>query len=113
MKYGLTLRYMAEALSISSPYLSSIELGDRKLTKEISDATIRFFSSRITKKELSELQDACDKTLDAIPVSMLRGEERNLVAAFARRLSDGHGIPSEIKKWLQGDEPDDPTKRKH
>lgn len=113
MKYGLTLRDMAQALSISSPYLSSIELGDRKLTKEISDATIRFFSSRITKKELSELQSACDKTLDTIPVSMLRGEERNLVAAFARRLSDGHGIPSEIKRWLQGDEPDDPTKRKH
>lgn len=112
MKYGLTLRDMAQALSISSPYLSSIELGGRKLTKEISDAVIDFFSSKVDEKELRELRSACDKTLNIVPVSMLRGEERNLVAAFARRLSDGHGIPSEVKRWLQGDEPDDQTKRK-
>ena len=107
MKYGLTLRDMAQALSISSPYLSSIELGEKKLTEKISNAAIGFLSPKVTEREMKELRSACNKTLNTVPVSMLKGEDRNLVAAFARRLSDGHGIPPEVRKWLAGDMLDD------
>lgn len=110
LEYGLTLREMAAVLSISSPYLSSIELGERKLTEKIADGTMNYFSSKATPQQLSELRIACDKTINSVPVSMLKGDDRNLVAAFARRLSDGHGIPPDVMKWLEGKTPDDNNK---
>ena len=110
MKYEITLREMAKALSISSPYLSSIEFGERKLTQKIIEQTMNFLRPKISKAELEGLDEACHKTLDEVPVSNLNGDNRNLVAMFARRLSEGHEVTPEIKHWIERKGLDDSNK---
>jgi len=100
---GLSLREMAIGLGVSSPYLSSIELGEKTLTGKIADRSIEYFKSKnVANEQLFELRSACDQSMKAVPVSMLHADDRNLVAAFARRLSEGQGIPDDVVKWLQG-----------
>ena len=110
LKYGIRLREMAQALSISSPYLSSIELGERKLTQKILNQTVLFLLPEITEKELEELRKAGNKTLKEVPVSNLTPEGRNLVAMFARRLSEGKNIPPDLQEWIEGNKTDDGSK---
>ncbi len=103
LELGLTLREMAAALSVSSPYLSSIELGERTLTAKIAEAAIRYFEGKqVNAEQLAELREACDQSMKAVPVSTLDAEKRNLVAAFARRLSEGHGVPEDVMNYIKG-----------
>ncbi|MCM1129468.1 MAG: helix-turn-helix transcriptional regulator [Alistipes senegalensis] len=102
LENGLSLRDMAQGLGISSPYLSAIELGERGLTEKISKATLDYFSRIITVDQQSELWEACRKTMDSKPVSKLNKSEKDLVAAFARRLTDGQGVPDDIVNWING-----------
>lgn len=102
LENGLSLRDMAQGLGISSPYLSAIELGERGLTEKISKATLDYFSRIITADQQSELWEACRKTMDSKPVSKLNKSEKDLVAAFARRLTDGQGVPNDIVNWING-----------
>ncbi|CAM2158402.1 Helix-turn-helix protein [Paraburkholderia tropica] len=101
LELGLTLKSMADALGVSSAYLSSIELGDKQLTAKIAEDTARFFQGKLTQAQLEELQDSAAKSVDIVPVSSLGNEEKVLVAAFARRLTDGAGVPDEVMKWLR------------
>lgn len=100
LELGLTLKSMADTLGITSAYLSAIELGDKRLTTELGDKAVQFFAPRISKDQMTELQEAIGKSLDVIPMSGFDTEERALLAAFARRLSDGHGVPEDVKQWL-------------
>jgi len=101
MELGLTLKTMADSLEVSSAYLSSIELGDRQLSSKIAEDTLAFFSSRVSSSSLQNLREAIDKTAQMVPIDNLAGEEKILVAAFARRLTDGEGVPPEIYDWLK------------
>jgi hypothetical protein len=47
--------------------------------------------------------------MKAVPISTLNADERNLVAAFARRLSEGSGIPKDVVDWLNGGNKDGGT----
>ncbi|RFP24554.1 XRE family transcriptional regulator [Duganella sp. BJB488] len=103
LELGLTLRDMATAVGVSSPYLSSIELGERTLTSKIAENAIIYFENKnVGKDQISELRIACDQSFTAVPVSALQADERNLVAAFARRLTEGHGVPNDVLNWLNG-----------
>jgi plasmid maintenance system antidote protein VapI len=100
---GLKLRDMAAALQVSSPYLSSIELGEKALTGKIAEQTLAYFASKgIDEGQYSELRNACDQSMKVVPVSMLQADERNLVAAFARRLGDGQGVPDDVLAFIHG-----------
>jgi transcriptional regulator with XRE-family HTH domain len=101
LELGLTLKSMADALGVSSAYLSSIELGDKQLTAKIAEDAARFFQGKLTQAQLEELQDSAAKSVDIVPVSSLGNDEKVLVAAFARRLTDGAGVPDEVMKWLR------------
>lgn len=103
LELGLNLKGMAEALDLSSPYLSSIELGERALTEKIALAAVDFFKKLgVDEKQIEELQDACSQSMDAVPVAALGRENRSLVAAFARRLSEGQGVPPDVLKFING-----------
>lgn len=103
LDFGLKLRDMATALQVSSPYLSSIELGEKTLTSKIAEQSLVYFVSKgINEKQYSELREACDQSMKVVPVSMLQADERNLVAAFARRLSDGQGVPDDVLAFIHG-----------
>ena len=107
LELGLTLRDMAIALDVSSPYLSSIELGERTLTSKIAEKAVIYFETKeISTAKLAELRIAGDQSMKAVPVSMLQADDRNLVAAFARRLSDGQGVPDDVLNWLHGEKQD-------
>ncbi|PHP88277.1 transcriptional regulator [Burkholderia sp. AU18528] len=101
LELGLTLKSMADALGVSSAYLSSIELGDKQLTAKIAEDSLRFFQGKLTKEQWNELQDSAAKSVDIVPVSSLGGDEKVLVAAFARRLTEGAGVPDEVMNWLR------------
>jgi transcriptional regulator with XRE-family HTH domain len=101
LELGLTLKTMADSLGVSSAYLSSIELGDKQLTAKIAEDTLQFFQGKISVGQLDELREASARSVDIVPVSSLGSDERVLVAAFARRLTDGAGVPDEVMKWLK------------
>lgn len=110
LELGLTLRDMAGALKLSSPYLSSIELGERALTAKIAEEALTYFKDKqVSPAKIEELRVACDQSMTEVPVSTLNADERNLVAAFARRLSEGSGIPKDVKDWLKGGNKDGGT----
>ncbi|PQV50667.1 helix-turn-helix domain-containing protein [Paraburkholderia sp. BL21I4N1] len=98
---GLTLKTMADALAVSSAYLSSIELGDKQLTAKIAEDAVEFFQGRIGSNQIEELREAVARSVDIVPVSSLDSDEKVLVAAFARRLTEGAGVPNEVMNWLK------------
>jgi len=101
LELGLTLKTMADAVNVSPAYLSSIELGDRQLSSKVSDEAISFFADKVDGEKLEQIRDAVVKTAEIVPVDNLAGEDKVLVAAFARRLTEGAGVPDEILKWIK------------
>lgn len=101
LELGMKLKMMADALGVSSAYLSSIEHDDRPLTEKIAEDTISFFSSKVNPERIDELRAAIDKSAQTVAVKDLPDEEKMLVAAFARRLSAGDNVPEEISNWLK------------
>lgn len=100
MKYGLSLKQMAEAMAISSPYLSSLEFGEKRLAQKHIDAAIAFFEDKVTQTQLQELVAAAERSKQMIDTSHLSNDERGFVAAFARRLQEGSEPTPEILSWL-------------
>lgn len=102
LELGLTLKEMATAVSVSSAYLSSVELGEKALNNNLIEDVSRYLQDRITLEQLDELRGAAAQSIKMVPVSNLSADERGLVAAFARRLSDGNGVPPDVLRWLKG-----------
>ena len=69
-----------------------------------------FLRPKISEEELKGLDKACHKTLEEVPVSNLSGCDRNLVAMFARRLSEGRKITPDMKNWIERNELNDKNK---
>lgn len=82
----LRLFDLAEKMEISSAMLSAVETG----RKAIPDG----FTSRIARAltldaaEIRRLRLAADRTRNEVRVDHLRGDQREVVAAFARQLND-------------------------
>lgn len=102
LELGLTLKEMATAVSVSSAYLSSVELGEKALNNNLIEDVSRYLQDKITLEQLDELRAAAAQSIKIVPVSNLSADERGLVAAFARRLSDGNGVPPDVLRWLKG-----------
>lgn len=100
MKYGLSLKQMAEAMNISSPYLSSIEFGEKRLAQKHIDAAAAFFKDKVSPEQLNELLSAAERSKQIIDTSDLSTTERGFVAAFARKLQEGSTPTPEIMNWL-------------
>ncbi|WP_321821488.1 MULTISPECIES: helix-turn-helix transcriptional regulator [unclassified Burkholderia] len=100
MRYDASLKSMAEAMQISSSYLSGIEYGERRLLQKHVDSALAFFRGRATDEELANLRDAAARSKDVMALEALTPDARGLVAAFARRLQEG-GVPTpEIHEWI-------------
>ncbi|MGV3741611.1 MAG: helix-turn-helix domain-containing protein [Burkholderiaceae bacterium] len=101
LDFGLTLKEMATALSVSSAYLSSVELGEKALSNKLADQALAYLAPKLNKQQYEELQAACAQSMKTVPVSALNVDDRTLVAAFARRLNEGQGVPDAVMKWLK------------
>lgn len=101
LEQGLTLKTMATELSVTSAYLSAVELGEKTLTKKTADQSLAFFAAKnISRQQYLDLQVACDESMKTVTISSLAVDDRSLVAAFARRISEGQGVPEDVLKWI-------------
>jgi len=92
----LRLLDLADALGVSSAYLSAIETG----RKPIPDGFVARVGRAmpISADELRLLRRAADRTKKEIKVDALPDEQRELLAAFARKLDD---VPDELMDQLK------------
>lgn len=100
MRLDISLKAMAEAMGISSAYLSSIEYGEKKLSTKLSESAIAFFEGKVPPDQLTNLRDAAEKSRNVLNTSDLEPDAKGLVAAFARRLQEGGEPTPEILKWI-------------
>ncbi len=85
---GITLKSMAEAMGMTSSYLSAIETGKRTVTKPILDSIVNFFNASPTQKE--ELIKAARDSQQSVEINLSgRGENaREVAIAFARNFDE-------------------------
>lgn len=93
MKYGWSLKQMAEAMQISSAYLSSIEFGEKRLAQKHIDSAIEFVRSKASSEQLHAFREAAEQSKQIIDTAGLSADARGHVAAFARKLQAGGKPP--------------------
>jgi transcriptional regulator with XRE-family HTH domain len=83
---GMRLLDLAKATDRSSAFISAIETG----RKQIPDAYLLSVARamKLTAVEIRELRRAADRTRKEVPVARLAEDQRELVAAFARKLDE-------------------------
>jgi transcriptional regulator with XRE-family HTH domain len=109
---GLRLLDLAAQLGLSSSFISAVETGKKPIPAGYVASVIRALG--LTASEALDLQKAADRSKTVVDVDGLQGTQRELVAAFARKLDD---LPPEfleqIKKHVfKSAEGDIPFKRK-
>lgn len=84
---GLLLKDMADTLSISPAYLSSIENGKRKPTEEL--VTKIKNSWNLDPQKAQELQEAYCETIKSINIdtSFANAKQRDIGLVFARKIN--------------------------
>ncbi len=100
MRLDISLKAMADFMEISSPYLSSIEYGDKRLSQKHIDSAIDFFKGKVSQNELDGLRQAAEQSKDHVSTTSLSPDARGLVAAFARRLQEGAAPNDEVMDWI-------------
>lgn len=102
MEYDISLKDMATAMDISSPYLSSLEYGEKRLNDKLIQAAITFFKKHgATNLQLDNLRDEGERSKTMLNTERLTSDAKVLVAAFARRLQEGKPPTPEIQAWAR------------
>lgn len=101
MRYDLSMKAMADALGISSSYMSGIEFGEKTLADKYVEGTLLFFRRYATTEELEGIQIAAERSKDVVNIATLPPDSRELVAAFARKLQSGQQPTDTIRDWLK------------
>lgn len=82
----VTLKDMADALRVSSAYLSAVEMGRKPVTQALAEGAADFLRERgIDPGDLVAVAMKAAKTVD---VRKLETRDKALIAAFARRLPE-------------------------
>jgi len=102
LKYGLSLKAMAEAMGISSAYLSAMEFGDKRLSQKHIDAAVNFLKNYCDRSQLQQLREAAAQTQESLEIDGLSPDARGHMAMFARRLQEGAAPTPAILSWLAG-----------
>ncbi len=110
---GLRLLDLAERLNVSSSFVSAVETGKKPMPAGYVDSVVEAMG--LTPTEATEIQRAADRSKAVVDIDGLQGSQRELVAAFARKL---HDLPpeflEEIKKLVfKSNTGDIPFKRRH
>ena len=101
MRYDMKLKHMADAMGLSSSHLSGIEYGDKTLSPRHIEAAIEFFrSAGADSDDLRVLQRAALRTQSEVDVRQLQGDQRRLVAVFARALAQGKQPTDQMMMFL-------------
>lgn len=110
---GLRLLDLAKKLELSSSFISAVETGKKPIPSGYVGSVVT--AMRLTPLQAAELQRAADRSKTVVDIDGLQGSQRELVAAFARKL---HDLPpeflEEIKKQVfKSIAGDIPFKRRH
>lgn len=96
---SLRLLDLADKLDLTPSFVSAIETGTKPIPRDYVASVIKVLN--LTPEEAKELQKAADQTKTIVNVDALGGAERELVAAFARRIdSVDSELLEQIKKEL-------------
>lgn len=93
---GLRLLDLAQRLGFSSSFVSAVETGKKPIPPGYVASAAKVLG--LTSDEAGELQKAADRSKSVVDVDGLRGPQRELVAAFARKLDD---MPPEMLEQIR------------
>ena len=91
---GLRLLDLAKKLELSSSYISAVETGRKPIPPRYVALIVRALD--LNEEEARELQRAADRSKKIVEIEDLKGSDRELVAAFARRLD--HLSPEDLEE---------------
>lgn len=97
LEKGLKLLDIANAMSVSSAFISALETGRRA----IPDGFVAKLGQNLTQlgaADIRALRIAADRTRKEVKVDNLAPDDREFVAAFARSISE---LPEELKAQLK------------
>lgn len=85
---GLTMAQMAKAIGITSAYLSTIERGNRKIPKNLTQNVINHY--KLSKEQVTELQKAEYLSMDSIEIELsdVDLDKKTLVLSLAKNLKN-------------------------
>ena len=85
---GLTMAQMAKAIGITSAYLSTIERGNRKIPKNLTQNVIGHY--KLSNEQVEELQKAELLSRDSIEIELedMELSKKSLALSFANNLKD-------------------------
>ena len=85
---GLTLAQMAKAVGITSAYLSTIERGNRKIPKYLTQNVINHYE--LSNEQVAELQKAEYLSMDSVEIelSAVSLHKKTLVLSLAKNLKN-------------------------
>ena len=85
---GIVLGAMAKKIEVSSAYLSAVENGKKAITQSLIEKIIEYFS--LGTEQVLELKKVADNSPVSIKFNLKdsSSDERILVSAFARQVSD-------------------------
>jgi Zn-dependent peptidase ImmA (M78 family)/transcriptional regulator with XRE-family HTH domain len=96
---GMRLLDLAAQLNVSAAYVSAIETGRKTIPDGYVLAVGR--AMKLSTEELSTLRRAADRTRKEVRIEKLPEDQRELVAAFARRLDKvPPALIAELKKFV-------------
>ena len=100
----ITLAEMAEDLEVTSPYLSGLETGRKKIPSEWVARIERYFAAYEVK--LPDLGVLADIANESVSLEGLNSKQQMLVAGFARTSFDSETLQrfTELLKAAEGDE---------
>lgn len=100
----IRLKDMAEAIGVSSAFLSAVETGNKEIPDNLVQNIIQYL--QLDEQQISELYKAVDETRKSITITMpIANDDRYLIGAFARNLNHLDEEKKErILRLLRGDE---------
>jgi transcriptional regulator with XRE-family HTH domain len=92
---GCTLKSMAEELNTSAAFLSGLETGSKKISKDWVSKIESFFASKGT--EVKNLATLADVANESVCLSGLSQQQQMLVAGFA----NSSFTPEELRRFAE------------
>lgn len=93
---GLRLLDLARTLGLSSSFISAVETGRKPIPADYVRSVARALG--LSREETLDLEKAADQSRSMVDVDGLRGSQRELVAAFARKLDE---LPPEFLEEIK------------
>lgn len=97
---GLSLKYVADGIPVTSAFLSAVEMGRKPLTVELVSKVAKVMA--LDQAESDNLFSSAAKSMNEVKIKSSDDEEVEVALMFARKLTDGNINLARFKKYLEG-----------